>query len=157
MFVFVSQVRKKRAMDARVSVNLKTCYSGCMSTVARASKRLSQKKIPLNKTEMSIIIGMAGECQQITDQNQWTTVRTGDIEKAQFISSSLELLKHTGTPGTVVPPDVCLAPPLSASSSRSYTADVVFQGQDMHAFFIHHHEQARNVRKSFRRYRSSNS
>ena len=35
MFVFVSQVRKKRAIEARVSVNLKTCYSGCMSTVAR--------------------------------------------------------------------------------------------------------------------------
>ena len=30
MFVFVSQVRKKRAIEARsrVSVNLKTCYSG---------------------------------------------------------------------------------------------------------------------------------
>ena len=28
MFVFVSQVRKKRATEARVSVNLKTCYSG---------------------------------------------------------------------------------------------------------------------------------
>ena len=35
MFVFVSQVRKKRAIDARVQANLKTCYSGCMSTVAR--------------------------------------------------------------------------------------------------------------------------
>ena len=37
----------------------------------------------------------------------------------------------------------------------NYTANVVFQGQDMHAFFIHHHKQARNERKSFRRYRSS--
>ena len=33
---------------------------------------------------MSIIIGMAGECQQITDQNQWTTVRTEDMVKAHF-------------------------------------------------------------------------
>ena len=33
---------------------------------------------------MSIIIGMAGECQQIKDQNQWTTVRTEDIVKAHF-------------------------------------------------------------------------
>ena len=32
--------------------------------------------------------------------------------------------------------------------------NVVFQGQDMHAFFIHH-EQARNVCKSFKRYQSS--
>ena len=37
----------------------------------------------------------------------------------------------------------------------NYTANVVFQGQDMHAFFIDHHEQARNECKSFRRYRSS--
>ena len=37
----------------------------------------------------------------------------------------------------------------------NYTANVVFQGQDMHAFFIHHHKQARNERKRFRRYRSS--
>ena len=49
-----------------------------MSTVARPSKdTLKKKKIRVNKTEMSIIIGIAGECQQmITDQNQWT-VRTG--------------------------------------------------------------------------------
>ena len=42
--LFVSQVRKKRAIDARVSVNLKTCYSGCMSTVARPSQRTLSKK-----------------------------------------------------------------------------------------------------------------
>ena len=46
------------------------------------------KKIRVNKTEMSII-GMAGECQQMItdlDQNQWTTIRTGDIlvVKAHF-------------------------------------------------------------------------
>ena len=44
MLKFVSQVWKKRAIDARVSVNLKTCYSGCMSTVARPSQGHSQKK-----------------------------------------------------------------------------------------------------------------
>ena len=49
-----------------------------MSTVARPSMGPSQKKIRVDKPEMSIIIGMAGECQRITDQNQWTTVRTGD-------------------------------------------------------------------------------
>ena len=91
MFEFVSQVWKKRAIEARVLVNLKTCYSGCMSTLARPSIGPSQKKIRVDKPEMSIIIGMAG--------------------------------------------------------------NVVFQGQDMHAFFIHHHD--RNVCKSFRRYRSS--
>ena len=40
-------------------------------------------------------------------------------------------------------------------SGLQYTVNVVSQGQDMCAFFIHHHEQARNVRKSFRRYQSS--
>ena len=93
-----------------------------MSTVARPSKGPSQKKILVNKTEMSIIIGVAEECQQITDQNQWTTVRTGDKVKAQFPCIFAGLLKHPGTQGNVVPPAVCLALPLSASSSRVSTA-----------------------------------
>ena len=42
--------------------------------------------------------------------------------KLSFPASSLELLKHPGTQGNVVPPVVCLALPLSASSSRASTA-----------------------------------
>ena len=153
-FVSVSQVRKKRAMDARVS-----CCSGCMSTAARASKGPSQRKtIRVNKPEKSIIIGMAIENQQIADQNQWTTVRTGDVAKVQFpcFAKVIETTWYTGECRATS----CLS--CSATLSKqflrfhsNYTAKVVFQGQDMHAFFIHHHEQARNVRKSFRRYRSS--
>ena len=43
MFVFVSQVRKKRAIDASVG-EFKKRDSGYMSTVARPSKGPSQKK-----------------------------------------------------------------------------------------------------------------
>ena len=99
---------------------------------------------------------MAGECQQITDRNQWTTVRTGMLS---FPASSLELLKH---PAAWYTGECRATSCLSCSATLSkfprfhsnYTANVVFQGQDMHAFFIHHHKQARNERKSFRRYRS---
>ena len=44
----VSQVWKKRAMDARVSVNLKTCYGGCISTLSR-QRTLSKKKVVWTK------------------------------------------------------------------------------------------------------------
>ena len=59
-----------------------------------------------------------------------------------------------------MPPAICLARAATLSKQfpcfhSTFTASVVFQGQEMHTFFIHHHEQARNVRKSFRRYRSS--
>ena len=143
MFVFVLQVRNKWAIDARsrVSVNLKTCYSGCMSTVARPSKRPSQKKIRVNKTEMSIIIGMAGECQQIKDQNQWTTVRTEDIVKVHFpciFAWVIETPWYTGECRATS----CLS--CSATLSKqfphfhsNYTANVVFQGQLRHARFFH--------------------
>ena len=106
----------------------------------------------------TVIIGLAGECQQITDQNQWTTIRTGDIVWAHFpciFARVIETPWYTG--------ECCATSCLSCSATLSnqfprfhsnYTANVVFQGQDMHTFFIHHHEQARNVRKSFRRYRS---
>ena len=43
MFVFVSQVRKKRAIDARVSVNLKNVI------VATCQQRQDHPKDPLNK------------------------------------------------------------------------------------------------------------
>ena len=108
---------------------------------------------------MSLIIGMAGECQQIKDQNQWTTVRTKDIVKAHFpciFAWVIETPWYTGECRATS----CLS--CSATLSKqfphfhsNYTANVVFQGQDMHAFFTHHHEQARNVRESFRRYQSS--
>ena len=122
-------------------------------------RTISKKKIRVSKTEMSIIIGMAGECQQITDQNQRTTVRTGNIVNAQFpciLARVIETSWYTGE---------CRATSyMSCSATLSkqfpcfhsnYTANVVFQGRDMPAFLIHHHEQARNVRKSFRWYRSS--
>ena len=72
-------------------MNLKTCYSGCMPTVARPSIAPSHKKIRVDKPELSIIIGMAGERQRITDQNQlqWATVRRGDSKS----SVSLHLRK----------------------------------------------------------------
>ena len=85
-------------------------------------------------------------------------VRTTGTVKAQFpciFARVIETPWYTGE---------CRASCLSCSATLSkqfprfhsnYTANVVFQGQDMHAFFIHHHKQARNERKSFRRYRSS--
>ena len=120
---------EERSIDARVSVNLKTCKSGCMSTVARPSIGPSQKKIRVDKPEISIIIGMAGECQRITDQNRWTTVRTG-IVKAQFpciFSGVIETPWYTG--------DCRASSCLSCSATLSkqfprfhsnYTANVVF-------------------------------
>ena len=48
---------------------------------------------------MSIIIGMAGECQLITDQNQWTTVRTGDSKSSVSLhprKSYWNTLVHSG-------------------------------------------------------------
>ena len=82
-----------------------------------------KKKIRVNKTEMSAILGMAVECQQKTDENQWTTVRSRGKSSASLHHNSLELLKHPGTQGTVVPaPAVCLALTLAASSSHASTA-----------------------------------
>ena len=110
---------------------------------------------------MSIIIGMAGEWERMTDQNQWTTVRTGYSKSSVFLH-----LRQSYWNTLVLTGDCRATSCLSCSATLSkqfprfhsnYIANVVFQGQDMHAFFIHHHEQARirNVRKSFRRYRSS--
>ena len=149
MFVFVSQVRKKRAIDARVSVNLKNVIVATCQQWQYHPKDPLKKKVRVNKTEKSIIIGMAGR----------RGGGGGDRVKAQFpcvFARDLETPWYIGE---------CRATScLSCSSTLSkqflrfhsnYTANVVFQGQDMHAFFICHHEQARNVRKSFRRYRSS--
>ena len=79
-----------------------------------------KKKIRVNKTEKSIIIGIAGECQQmITDQNQWT-IRTGDIlvVKAHFPTCIFAGVIETPwyAAGNVVPPAVCLA--LAATLSK---------------------------------------
>ena len=102
---------------------------------------------------MSIIISMAGECQRITDQNQWTSVRTGDSKSPCIFARVIE------TPWPWYAGNCRATSCLSCSAALSkqfprvhsnYTANVVFQGQDRHAFFIHHHEQARNVCKSFR-------
>ena len=92
-------------------------------------------------------------------QNRWVTVRTGDIVKAQFPCIFAGVIETPWCTGK------CRATScLSCTSTLSklfprfhsnYTANVVFQGQDIQAFFIHQHEQARNVRKSFRQYRSS--
>ena len=61
MFVFVSQVRKKRAIDARVSVNLKNVIvATCQQWQDHPKDPLNKKKIRVNKTEMFIIIGMVG-------------------------------------------------------------------------------------------------
>ena len=100
---------------------------------------------------MPIIIGMAGDCQQITDQNQWTTLRTGDSKSSvslRIFGRTIETAWCTGECGATS----CLS--CSATLSwqfprflGNYTANVVFQGQDMHAFFIHHHGQARNVQE----------
>ena len=85
-FVFVSQVRKKRAIDARVSVNLKHVIVATCQQGQDHPKDPLKKKIRVNKTEMSIIIGMAGR-----------RGGGGDRVKAQFPASSLEILKHRGT------------------------------------------------------------
>ena len=102
---------------------------------------------------------MAGECQQITDQNQWSTVRTGDIVKAQFpciFASVIEIPWYTRE---------CRATSCFSCSATlgkqyprfhsNYKANRRFPGT-RHARFLHpSSEQARNVRRSFRRYRSS--
>ena len=110
---------------------------------------------------MSIIIGMAGECQWITDQNQWTAVRTGGSKSSVFLHlrwSYWNTLVHRGLSCHQLFVLLChsqQAVPVLPQQLHRLSADVVFQGRNMHAFFIHHHEQARNVCKSFRRYRSS--
>ena len=109
-----------------------------------------KKKIRVNKTEMSILIGMAG---------RRGGGGGGGRVKAQFpcvFARDLETPWYIGECRATSCLSCCST--LSKQFPRfhsNYTVTVVFQGQDMHAFFICHHEQARNVRKSFRRYRSS--
>ena len=119
-----------------------------MSTVARPSKGPSQKKKFVCTKRKCPFIGMAGRRGGGGGRvkAQFPCIFAGDLETPWYIGEcrATSCLSCCSTLSKQFP-----------RFHSNYTANVVFQGQDMHAFFIWHHEQARNVRKSFRRYRSS--
>ena len=118
MFVFVSQVRKKRAIEARLSVGeFKNVLLWLHVNSGKTIKKFVWTKMKCPPYHW--------HGRRMPTDNRSESVDYGKNRgqlKLSFPASSLELLKHPGTQGNVVPPVVCLALPLSASSSRASTA-----------------------------------